>query len=261
MKYNNEKIYHEDRYAESILNNYTLYERQELNGIGINGNFGIIVRPINTLTVGINFITPTVIGVTDDFKTSMRSIWNNSADEVFENEEGFTGDHFEETVVEPLTYSITTPMRLNFGASYFFNKNGFISADIEWMDYSKANIHSNETDFSIDNEEISSLYRSVLNYRIGGEYRANIFRFRAGLNVQGDPMTVSDNTDRSKYSYSAGLGIRKKIFYADMAYIYSTWKDIRAPYTIDPLQEIGSTPIAEIQNNQSQLVFSFGFMF
>jgi len=261
VKYENEKYYREDRYPESILNHYNLFERQAVDGVGVNGNFGIIVRPITTLTVGINYTTPTAYSFTDDFQTSLNSIWNPSANDFYGDDPNFTGDHFEENFLNPLTYTINTPMRLNVGASYFFNKNGFISGDIEWVDYSKAKIRSNDGDFSLDNQEIAGMYRSVINYRLGGEYRMGIFRFRAGFNFQADPINEESNLNRAVQTYSAGLGLRKKSFYTDFGYLYSTTEGSRAPYIIDPSLEIGPTPVADINYSQHRLVFSFGFLF
>jgi hypothetical protein len=261
VNYKNEKYYGEDRYPESILNRYTLYERQVVDGVGVNGNFGIIVRPINTLTLGINYITPTAYSFNDEFQTSLNSVWNEGAYDYYGGDSNFEGNHTEENLLDPLTYTITSPMRLNAGVSYFFNKNGFISGDIEWVDYSKAKIRSNDGNYSLDNQEIAGMYRSVINYRIGGEYRAGIFRFRAGYNYLSDPMANHSDNQLAINTYSSGLGLRKKAFYVDFGYLYSTTKGSRAPYTIDPALEIGPTPVADINYTQSRLVFSFGFLF
>ncbi len=261
LKYENEKLYLEDRYQESILDYYTLYERQKIDGVGVNGNFGIIVRPLNQLTVGLNLVTPTVISVTDEFETSMTSVWNESAEDVLGGEDDFTGNHTDESILSPLIYSITTPLRLSTGVTYFFNKNGFLSADLEWVDYSTARIHSNEVDFSVDNQEIDELYRSVLNYRVGGEYRIDIFRVRAGFSYQASPLEGSGTGNRSRYGFSGGVGIRKKSFYTDLAMVYTTWEGSRAPYVIDPALEIGNTPVAEFDHNRYQAVVSVGFIF
>lgn len=262
INYKNEKYYQEDRYPGSILNRYILYERQAVDGVGVNGNLGIIVRPINTLTLGINYTTPTIYSFNDEFQTSLNSVWNEGAYDYYGNDSNFEGNQTEENILDPLTYTINTPMRLNVGASYFFNKNGFISGDLEWVDFSKAKINSNDGNYSVDNREIADKYRSVVNYRVGGEYRVGIFRFRAGFNYQSDPMAnPSSGKQLAVNTYSAGLGLRKKSFYTDFGYLYATTKGSRAPYIIDPSLEIGPTPLAEINYAQSRLVFSFGFLF
>ncbi len=261
INYKNEKYYTEDRYPESILNRYTLYEHQLVDGVGVNGNFGIIVRPITTLTIGVNYVTPTFYSLNDEFHTSLNTIWNQSAYDYYGGDSNFEGNHTEDNFLDPLTYTINAPMRLNAGASYFFNKNGFISGDIEWVDYSKAKIKSNDADYEIDNQQIAQLYRSVINYRIGGEYRVGVFRLRAGYNFQADPMANKSDMKLAVSTYSGGIGLRKKSFYTDFTYLYSTTEGSRAPYVIDPSLEIGPTPVAEINYTQSRLIFSFGFLF
>jgi hypothetical protein len=261
VSYTNEKYYEEERYPGSILNRYALYERQKVDGVGVNGNLGIIVRPINTMTIGINYTTPSVYGINDEFQTSLNSVWNESAYDYYGNDSNFQGNQTEENSLDPLTYTINTPMRLNVGATYFFNKNGFFSGDIEWIDYSKAKVRSNDMDYGVDNQEIAQRYRSVINYRLGGEYRVGTFRFRAGYNYQADPMANQTDMKLAENTYSAGIGLRKKSFYADFTYLYSSTEGSRVPYIIDPSLEIGPTPVADINYAQNQLVFSFGFLF
>lgn len=261
LKYTNEKLYREKRYEGSILDYYTLFERQKLEGVGVQANFGIIVRPVNTITVGLNYTTPAVYSITDNFETSLESVWNPSANDVYGDDNNFTLNPYEETTLEPLTYIINTPQRVAVGASYFFNKNGFVSGDIEWVNYSKAVIRSNDQNFNHENDAISNNYRSAFNYRVGGEYRAGIFRIRGGFNYQTDPLQKRIDVSKSIMSYSGGIGLREKSFYTDATFLYSVSHGNRAPYLIDPSQEIGPTPVADITYQRSSIIVSAGFMF
>ena len=73
-------------------------------------------------------------------------------------------------------YELRIPWRINTGATYFFGKKGFISADVEFVDHSKSHLSSNDFSTSGDNNTISSIYKSVVNIRVGGELRHDIFR-------------------------------------------------------------------------------------
>jgi len=261
VKYERETIYGEDRYPESILNYFNLYEKQKITGVGVNGTFGIIVRPINSLTIGVSYVTPTAYTLTDAFETSLNSIWNPSADYYYGSISDFTGDQTAGDRFDDWNYTLSTPMRLNTGLAYFINKNGFITVDIEWVNYANAKLKSSETNFSDENQKIKDMYSSVINYRFGGEFRSGSFRFRAGYNYMNDPMKNSDEINRSKTTYSAGLGYRKAAFYIDMAILYDTFKGKRAPYIIYPDQEIGPTPVADIKYNTTSLVITGGFLF
>ena len=261
LNYKNEKVYSEVRYPESLLNNYYLEERQKVSGTGVNGTFGITVRPINTLTIGISYVTPTAYTLVDEFNTTIRSLWNESAFDYYGDDPFFTGDHEATEEPDDWTYTLKTPQRLNAGLAYFFNKNGFISADIEWVDYEKIHFRFDQGDLTNENEAIREMYRSVINYRTGGEYRSGAFRFRVGYNYQSNPLKDTDDISRARSTYSAGLGYRKQKFYLDMSVLYTTSKGVRIPYIIYEDQGIGPTPIADIKYNSTKFVFTGGFFF
>jgi hypothetical protein len=261
IKYENEKTYSEDRYPESILNYYTLYEKQNISGTGVNGTFGITLRPINSLTIGVSYVTPTAYTITDKFETSMHSVWNESAFDYFGDDSYFTGDQTAGKMPDDWNYTLTTPMRLNTGLAFFFKKHGFISADIEWIDYSKIKFIFDQGDLNDENEAIQTMYKSVINYRVGGEFRTGAFRIRAGYNYLNNPLKDSEELNRAKSTYSAGVGFRKKKFYIDMSVLYSTYNGVRIPYIIHEDQGIGPTPVADIKYNSTRFVFTGGFYF
>ncbi len=261
LRYENVKTYSEVRYPESILNNYTLFEKQNINGTGVNGNFGIVVRPINKLTIGISYVTPTSYTITDKYETSMRSIWNESSLIYYGDDPGFTGDQTSQQIPDDWNYSLVTPMRLNTGLAFFFNKNGFITADVEWVDYRNIKLRFDQGGLDDEAAEIKEKYRSVINYRMGGEFRAGDFRFRVGYNYLSNPLKDTEELNKAKSTYSGGFGYRKKKFFIDMAVLYTTYESLRIPYVIYEDQGIGPTPIAEIKNNSTRLVITGGFFF
>ena len=261
LKYENVKTYSEVRYPESILNNYTLFEKQNINGTGVNGNFGIVVRPINKLTIGVSYVTPTSYTITDKYETSMHSIWNESSLIYYGDDPGFTGDQTSQQIPDDWNYSLVTPMRLNTGLAFFFNKNGFITADVEWVDYRNIKLRFDQGGLDDEAAEIKEKYRSVINYRMGGEFRAGDFRFRVGYNYLSNPLKDTEELNKAKSTYSGGFGYRKKKFFIDMAVLYTTYESLRIPYVIYEDQGIGPTPIAEIKNNSTRLVITGGFFF
>ena len=165
----------------------------------------------------------------------MSTAWNN-----FEYEPG-TFLNNEEAATDNLTstYSLATPWRLSLGLTYFFQKRGFLSADAEWLNYSKTK-YSGDEDYSGDNNQIQSLYKSTFNIRVGGEYRLNNYRFRAGYNLMPDPFQTPQNgVDRAISSYSVGAGYRTTKFYLDLAVVLSSGDNSYRPYQLyyplDPL--------------------------
>ena len=279
VKYNVSKSYSEiyPNEAQDIVLNSATLEELDLSGTGVNGTFGIIGRPLNTLTVGFSLITPTLININERFINQMQVLYktfnmanygdyfdanydlmiNSRPPDVAEVgyiaesdppilDQEFTGD-LEATAFE---YKITTPLRLNAGATFFFHKNGFLSADIEWVDYSKAKLDGKEASLEDQNQITKELYQSVLNYRIGAEWRYKKFRLRGGFAYMPDPYRAPANTERNRMNITGGLGFRSGKFYADLAVISTMTDSEYAPYIFDPSIE-GSADY--IQTNYAQL--------
>lgn len=216
----------------SVMN---LRESLVLDGTGINGTFGLIFRPITSVQVGLSVATPTGLEIDDNYSAHMTSTWNS-----FEYQPGeFLTD--EEAFTDNVTssYTISTPWKTSFGLAYFFGKNGFLSADAEWINYSKAS-YSGEDDWSADNSTIEGLYKSTFNLRFGGEYRWEKFRFRAGAGYMPDPFKTPQNgVNREIISLSGGVGYRTPTFYVDLAVVYgrgdNSYRPYQLGYPLDPL--------------------------
>ena len=134
----------------------------------------------------------------------------------------------------------------------FLDKFGFISADVEWVDYSSAKLTSDEFDFTDTNQELGT-YGSVLNYKFGAELRIKVLRLRAGYSYQEDPLDSVDGLDRSRESLTAGLGLRFKKFYMDASYVRSNYNNSTSPYP---------GAVAAITENTSEIgVLTLGFKF
>ncbi len=255
LDYKTSRQYEEVRYPQSILDNFILDESLRITGTGINGTFGAIVRPLNNLTLGVTYTTPTLYQINDEYNSGMSSTWRNSAFAYYSSDNNFTGNQSD--VNDPIVsdYNLKTASHLNAGAAYFFNKNGFVAGDVEWTNYSSGRLSGGNIDFQSDNNLIDEMYKSALNYRVGGEYRVKDYRFRLGYNYAGDAYNNVDNINRSKNAFSGGLGYRSKTFYTDLTGIYSFYKSIAVPYDINP------QPVANFDNSKLAFVLTTGFLF
>ena len=238
MRMEQERIYNEEP-TDADLFRMTLIDDRLYEGTGINGTLGIIVRPVNIFTLGVSYTSPTFYDMRDE------SFLYMSAD--FE-----TGTLDDEVIFLPLRYSLRTPGRLNGGAALFLDKLGFITADVEWVDYSSAKISSDEADFFDVNQEINN-YQAVLNYRLGAELRLKALRLRAGYSFQDDPLDNAGGIDRSRESLTAGLGLHFKKFYADASYVRSNYNSAVTPYP--------EAPTALTENLSESAVLTLGFKF
>ena len=218
LRYEQDRIYTEEP-TEADLTRMTLFDSRLLRGTGINGTVGFIYRPVNIFTLGVSYTSPTFYELEDESIITLISDFD-------------VGTLSEEVLFVPFRFNLRTPGRLNGGVTLFLEKYGFITANVEWVDYAGANFSSNELSFSDANLEIDR-FQSVLNYKLGAEFRFNAARFRAGYAMQGDPLEEA-GVDRSRQSFTAGIGMRHKTFFADLAYVRSSFENAVSPYPGGP---------------------------
>ncbi len=276
-----------------IVDNSSLREDLLTEGIGVNGTFGLIARPLNFMTLGFSLITPTYLSMNERYQYATTADYNNFNMDNYGNyfdanydlivnpefndpDYEFPGSFttfFEESNTPVLNsesfneeslfdYKLTTPLRINGGATFFISKSGFISADIEYIDYSTMNLKANDGSLSGNNDDIKELYNSVLSYRIGGEFRLKAFRLRAGYNFQPSPYKAKE-IDRDIQTFSAGLGFRSSKFFVDLAASYKQFSSFYSPYVLDNPDDLSTyqTNYVDIKNNNMNIVLSFGLFF
>lgn len=265
-----------------IVDNSFLYEELTTEGIGVNGSFGVIARPINQMTIGFSLITPTFLSMSERYRYNSQATFNNFSmtnygdyfdanyDLIANENADFTTfyefsallntESYEEESF--FDYTITTPMRLNFGATYFIGKNGFISGDVELVNYSNMKLKGDGGLLDTENTTISELYTSTLNYRLGGEWRIDKMRLRLGYNIRGNPYS-SDRNDISSQMVTGGIGYRSQKIYLDLATSYRAVDNIYAPYVLEnPNNDpIFQTSYASMTNSNLNFMLTFGVLF
>ncbi|HLF34872.1 MAG TPA: hypothetical protein VI583_11575 [Cyclobacteriaceae bacterium] len=256
LNYRTSREYREQRYPDSYLDYFVLDETLSISGMGINGTFGAIIRPVDYISFGLSYTTPSIYEITDEFGSSLESFWKSDAkSDLYPNDNNFSSAIYSESELVLSQYNLKTAGRINTGATVFLNKNGFITGDIEWIDYSRGRLSGGDIDFQADNENIRELYKPAINFRFGGEYRMDVFRLRAGFNHSGSAYNQSGSLNRSKNTFSGGAGYRGKSLYADLSALYSIYESETSPYDLNPV------PIANIDNNKMAFILSFGFLF
>jgi hypothetical protein len=234
-----------------------LDENLNIRGSGVNATLGLIVRPVDFLQIGVSFTSPTYYQITEKYDAFMATQWNNyeydlgdGTSETLNNESAFTDVIISE-------YNLTTPLKLSGGLA-FISKYGFITGDIEMTNPSRLR-YSSDIDgvsFSSDNNIMKSIYKSTVNYRIGAEFRYNIFRLRGGYNLQANTFEDS-NLDNKITSISGGAGVKLSKFSIDFALINRKYDSFYSPYTLDDQSE----PIVNIKNKITTGMITVGFTF
>ncbi|MGV3588277.1 MAG: OmpP1/FadL family transporter [Adhaeribacter sp.] len=246
LRYNQVSTFKEaENNSTTVFQNLTLRDEFTTTGNGINGRLGVIFKPTDLFRVGASIQTPTYYAMNDSYQTSLQV-------QEFEN-------HDVRTDPGEYSYNLTTPMRLNGGLAFILGKNGFISGDLEYVDYSKARLNdeSDSDVFRATNNRISTDFKSAVNLKLGAEGRYDIFRVRAGYALLGDPYK-NGTIDRKQSIITAGAGIRQASYFADLAFVTSSANSVYSPYT---LNDVADQPVVNTKSRVNNLLFTVGLNF
>ncbi len=249
LDYTKKRIYREVL-GDIALNDFTLTDELNIEGSGINFTLGAIFRPINQLTLGLSFLSPTFYNLSESNLITIDANFNQyqySSTLTLENEIAdieFISD-----------YTLRTPWKLTGGVTYFLGKYGFITGNVEVIDYTKNRISSDDFEASNLNRIINDDYESVVNFQIGSEFRHKIFRLRAGYAKMGD--TLKGGLDASRTNISFGTGIRLPKFFIDIGFVNSVFDSTASPFTLAD----GTAPTANIDNKRFSAIWTLGFNF
>ena len=255
LTYESQKTFRED-FVNEPLSFFELRENLDIRGSGVNINFGAIARPVDFIQVGLSLSTPTWYSLSENYNASMFSQWKN-----FEYLPGlFLND--ESSELDPIftDYSLRSPWRLRVGSSFFIGKSGFVTVDVEQVNFAKAKYSSNTlgVDFSADNEDIRNAYQSTTTIRAGGEFRHEKFRFRAGYFYMPDPYRNEQNgINQKRTGFTGGIGYRSSPVYVDLAAVFSQQSFGYRPYTVN----LPTNPLATIGQSGTQVMVTVGYTF
>ncbi len=259
LRYKRERYYTENEFfysgSEKPVNQITMRDELTLDGTGINATIGVIARPVNFITVGLAYTSPTYFAMTSEYGFDLTADYNN-----FQyDDETVLGTESHQSPITVSNYTIKTPSKVALGGSVFVGKQGFISADIEFVDYGSMLLQSNdfELDVSNDNQKILRDYASVFNYKVGGEYRLDDLRFRVGYAYFGDPYKDGD-MDRSRSNVTFGAGLRQRDFFLDFAVVRTFYNERYSPYIMD---NVADQPFVQVKNNNTSVSATLGFNF
>ena len=255
LKYKSARLYSED-FEDPYLNYVDLTENLNIRGNGINATLGAIVRPVDFLQIGASFTTPTYYEFTEDYDAVMNTSWKDF--DYYGDGSEILGELSAATDIITSDYNLTTPMKFSAGVA-FLSEYGIITGDVEFTNPAKAKYSSNTPgiSFNQENENIKEAYQSVINYRVGGEFRYKILRVRAGYGVQGSALKDYFDLDNSIQTITGGLGVRLKRFYADFALVFSNAKEYYQPYTLAE----GQNPLVTMDNKTTTGMITFGVTF
>lgn len=271
LNYDRKSSYDEADATEAInnFNYFTVDETLKTTGAGINLKIGAIFKPTEYLRIGANVQTPTWYSMKDETTAKVTT-----------DLEGYGGlpvvkfqssTDFNNGLPGSFEYNYTAPWRISGGLAFVFredkdiaNQKGFLTADLEWVDYGGSSYHTtgsnndpNASDyFKQLNTTISNQYKSVLNFKLGGELKFKTIMARAGFAYYSNP--YKDETfNANRFNLSGGLGYRDKGIFIDLTYVQNFAKDGYYPYRL----EQGPFSPATLKGSRGNVLLTFGFKF
>lgn len=277
---------------------YEMHQGESITGVGYNGQFGVVVRPVeeNPFTVGVAFTTPTAYDVDSRKYIGMYSPETNGKFVYYD-------DLYDATDLYS-SYRIRTPWKFNLSAGTTIANNVVVDAEYELQSNSSTAVRYKNSDnfsyygngFYSDNylqKEINSYMRSVHTFRLGVLGRlTDEFSMSAGYNFVSSPFNkdaylnlytdrapgysnyyYSTNTDYVNYGpthrFTFGLGYcYKNHFYMNAGYQFETRSADVYPFQAhDDLdlnkrfEAYNDLPGQSVHLNRHQLQFTIGYSF
>ena len=218
-----------------------------VRGAGVNFNVGTIFRPTPFITLGISYTSPSFVSYDEESTVDVDAIWEDGA-QVDELDARYFGD------LTLSSYRMRSPSKLAVGTSLFIGKSGFISGDLEFVNHQNSTINSNDFPTIDDNNEIKTIYRSVMNIRVGGEYRIDNFMLRAGYAYLPSPFDDPFADDQTRLTF--GFGYRTTDYFLDFAIVNTERTENYAPYFVAENQPVATS---NIKNTAATVTFGLNF--
>lgn len=235
----------DDNGTYEYLKSFSFNEHFNAYGTGVNFKIGAILKPVDFLRLGLAVHTRTYYNMNSEFYTSMESSFDK----------GTPAQMSDRTDLVTSDYKFQTPMKAIGSIAFVFDKFGLFSLDYEMVDYTKGRFRSDEDDFGDINVKMSDVYKKTSNIKAGLEGRLGPFAARVGYGWYGSPYVKDANRLNSDYkyqSYSAGIGIRGKKAFFDVAYVTNKSNEEHKLFLSEN---------AQLDINQSKIMATLGFRF
>ena len=213
-------------------------------GAGFSAQLGSIIK-LNDFRLGLTYDTPTWFVISEEtsqYLETRRTVDNQSITEVVNPN---TINVFED-------YNLRTPGKFTGSAAYIFGKDGLLSFDYSYKDFSNIEFgSSNDSSFAVQNQIINNTLKGVSSYKVGGEYRISKLSIRGGLSYEESPYQ-DDSILGDRQGFSLGLGYNLGNYSFDLA--YSRAEQSRN----QQLYNVGLTDTASIDAVYNNFLFTFG---
>lgn len=249
-----------------------LKTNREVDGSGVDFKFGAIFRPMESspFRIGLAIHTPVFYNLKQYqnafFETNLSATGETepgSNSIISINPNGDLDNYDHET-----DFDLRTPWKFNFSLGHNIGDFLAIGAEYELQDYSSMKFSYDDGGSMSFYNSSASMLKTVHTMRLGLEYRiVPEFAFRAGYNFQtsafdkdafNDIPLNSTQTDvqyannKSRNTFTMGLGYAGKMFYADLGFKFDWYKSDFRPFDDTELN------FTKLTTNRSQILLTLG---
>jgi hypothetical protein len=238
-----------DAAMPSRFKNFTYTDHYENKGTGYSFKLGAILKPIETIRIGVAFHSPTWYRINEYFYEDITSNFTDGGKYEFSN--------------DPLRYqyALATPFRILTGIAVQIKKFALLSADYEFVDYSIAKFSQTGDgyDYSVKNMNIKNSLKSTSNIRVGGEFRLNKLYLRGGYGYYGKAFKPGEDNQNLDYtSFSLGAGFREQNISIDFGYTNFRYSSV---YVLYPLEGNLAPATSNLSTVENMFTLTMGYKF
>lgn len=211
--YQSDYFYENNSNPNSLINRVYFENHLAMNGDGISSQIGIISKVAENIRLGFTYHTPIWFTILEETTQKIETRRTVDGQAITTSVNPNVINIYDE-------YKLKTPGKVTASAAYLFDKNGLISIDYSYKDYSKTKFNPSN-DFSSLNTAIDNSLKGVSSISAGAEYRLNQLSLRGGYRFENSPYKDSDlMSDLNSFSF--GLGYNFGDFKLDASYAHTT---------------------------------------
>jgi len=229
----------------SVWDEWVLERYLKTTGVGVSGRIGMIIKPVQWLRAGLSLTTPSILNLRDEYSDDLYATLDDGSDFHYQTRDG----RFD--------YKVVTPLKSTVSAAAVLGKKGFVSTDIEFVDYSTMRLRPTEDAFEVANDLIRQKYSNTVNFRIGGEYVWDMYRFRTGYAHYGSPFSSSIESGMDRNYFTFGIGIKESNWALDLAMVHQRGETTLQPYALNGIAVDPAKTMTK--NNQLVITLSSNF--
>jgi len=237
------------------LNFFEFKQNISTTGSGANFKFGAIFRPIEAVRIGMAIHSPTFYNLTDE--------WNYSMTANYKTPLTINGQPSSTISAPPNSdkikseYQLTSPLKMIASLGVIIPRLAALNFEYEYVDFSTARLDSKDYNYETENSNIQTQFTVASNFRAGAEFMFGPVRLRGGYAIYGSPYNKDFlSLDASRTSISGGIGLNTKLFYMDMAYIYSKNKETSPLY-----DGFVDEPVPTLNITRTEIMLTLGIRF